>query len=356
MKIDPKGDQEFIAAIKFDDQSEQVAKSAAMLAARAGRPLRLVHVFEPSEAPLPVRERELFDSIPGEAAGIYDERSFVLTGPAGAATGRDGWPDGELEAAFEHAEAELRRLRELLPVADVPVATSVIVGVYPQALLELAASQRGALLVAGAEKTDPGLFQNRLRRTMRLMAGAAMPVLIVPDDGAGLATDSGRPLRVLVADDLSDSSRYAISNLTHMISSFHLTADILHIHVEPVNTAAMTLSPEYELEIWPGIVVQDRLINDRHEHIKTRMRNRSRTLRKVAVECGGSYHLELWHGNVSKELKRAVEVHEADISVFGKHHLLHLRPLALGQMGYKKMIGLNSAILVAPESGFESHA
>ena len=128
------------------------------------------------------------------------------------------------------------------------------------------------------------------------------------------------------------------------------------MHVEPVHTASMALSPEYELEIWPGIVVQDRLINDRHEHIKARMRNRSRTLRKVAVDYGGSYHLELWHGNVARELKRAVDVHEADISVFGKHHLLHLRPLALGQMGYKKMIRLNSAILVAPESGFETHA
>lgn len=353
MKIKKTRNQEVIAAIKLDRQSLKIAKAAAVLAARAGKDLRLVHVFEPEIAVPPTIDRDWFESYHGMAPGIYDERSFLFYAP-------DSYNElaTDVRAAdyFERAEADICGVAAQLSYFDIPIHTSVLVGNYPASILELSASHCGSLLVAGAEKKETGMFQLRLRDTFRLMAGSDLPVLIIPDSLEELDLGSDRPIRILVADDLSEHSLDAIRCLSDIIRNFNLLTNVLHNHVETLNTAALSLSPAFELVLWPGIEIKDRMINERHAFIKTRMINRSTGLRSSVESAGGEYHLELWHGNVANELKRASEVHKADITVFGKHHMFHSHPFSVGQMGYKKMMALDSAILVAPELGKEAHA
>jgi hypothetical protein len=69
---------------------------------------------------------------------------------------------------------------------------------------------------------------------------------------------------------------------------------------------------------------------------------------QVVEVNGGVCHFELWNGDVFEELNRAALNHQASIVVFGKHHAIHRHPVAVGQMGYQKMLNLNRAIMMAP--------
>ncbi len=299
MKIDLSINREILAVVTLDHAGLMVAKSAATLALKSHRRLRLVTVCDESQF------SDRTES--GTADALHQLGLFVDNG--------------------------------------IDVRSSVIDGRYPSALLELASAHQSILMVVGQRAGSPEAFNHMVE----LMAGASMPVLVIPETTERFAYDPSGLLNILIADDLTDSSAAAIECLTDFIHALCLPVNALHVHVEPVEVMSFALSPDYELKVWPQLGVRDRGLDIRYEKIKKTLRSRSSSLLETIDECGGSYHAELWHGDVLQELNRAALDHRASIVVFGKHHTIHKHPFAFGQMDYQKMLGLNRPIMMAPD-------
>jgi len=299
MKIDLSVNREILAVVTLDHAGLMVAKSAAALALKSQRRLRLVTVCD---------ESQISDKTEsGTADALHQFGLFVDNG--------------------------------------INVRSSVVDGRYPSALLELAAAHQSILMVVGQKAGS----DDALNHTIELMAGASMPVLVIPDTVQNFICDESGLLHVLVADDLKESSQAAIECLTDFIHTLRLQVNVLHVHVEPVEVKTLALSPDFELNFWPELAVRERPVEIRYETIMKTLRLRSRHLADVVSECGGTYHAELWHGDVSVELNRAAQSHRASMIIFGKHHLVHKHPWAIGQMDYQKMLNLNRPIMMAPE-------
>jgi nucleotide-binding universal stress UspA family protein len=191
-----------------------------------------------------------------------------------------------------------------------------------------------------------------MRRTARLMARTEVPVLVVPDTRKNTHPPNGM-IRFLIADDLAPSSLPAIKVVTDLVA-LGIRGDVLHLHVAPTPSAGHTADVDRSWEIWPGISIEDRLYNDHHEHLLDRLHARAEPLRSKLMARRGRYAAELWQGNVREEISRAAAIHQPDLTVFGRHHFLKRQPFSLGQMPFQSMLGLDSAVLVAPDRSLYS--
>ncbi len=298
MKIDLSINQEIMAVVTLDDAGLKVARSAAALALKSRRRLRLVTLCD--ESVTTDRDEQLTSNILREVARQIDAR--------------------------------------------LEVRTSVIDGRFPFTLLELASAQQSLLLIVGQSVGR----NDALGHTMELMAGASMPVLVIPETAQCFDFDDSGRLKILIADDLSQSAAVAIDCLSAFINLLCLSVDVLHMHVESVDDKSIVLSPNFELKLWPQLEVRERQLDSRCEKIKNILNDRGLRLSKVVEANGGVYHLELWHGDVFHELGRAAQNHQASIVVFGKHYAIHKSPFSTGQMGYQKMLNMNRPIMMAP--------
>lgn len=348
----PAGDGasgEIVAAIKFDAAAPYLIQAAAALAKRAKRKLRLVHIYSTDYPAYPESYMEAFGPR-GFSSELQQETYLPIAGE-----GVDDDPlvaEKDTQAAswgspVEHARSMLREYARLHVPTDVPTETTILIGTFPESLLENAASLGAALVVTGAATKDPGFLRAKLKHTFRLMAKTELPVLVIKDALEPFQIPD-RPVRMLLTDDLTDASLPVLSSAATLLSIFGLRADILHLHVEPQPTAGFALSPDYALEVWPGVSIRERLVNDQHERLLARLKQRAHDLAEKVIEAGGRYRTQLWHGRVEEEICRAAAVHQADLTVFGQHRFLHRDPLTLGQMPFGAMLNVGSAILVAP--------
>lgn len=317
---------EILVAVKFDAATEALVDLAQRLADTSGQRLRLVHVLS-RELPLHMPDRE-------EGAGL-ELASEALLDVNENLTGR-------LESAHRRlADLASRKLKGL-----VRFGTEVLIGEFPDALTEYSTARSATLVITGATRSQPGLLKSRLRRTCRLMAKTDVPVLVVPEARKAAHPPDGMT-RFLIADDLSPSAIPAIKVVADMVH-LGVRGDVLHLHVTPTPAAGQAGDPDRSWEIWPGISVEERLYNDHHEHLLDRLHARADDLRRKLSVRRGRYAAELWQGNVREEISRATAIHQPDLTVFGRHHFLKRQPFSLGQMPFQSMLGLDSAVLVAP--------
>lgn len=317
---------EILVAVKFDEATEALVDLAQTLAERSCQRLRLVHVLS-RELPLHVPDREFGMPLDLDAESLI-EIDENLT--------------GRLESAhLRLSELAGRRLKD-----GVRFGTEVLIGEFPDALTEFAAVRAATLVVTGATRRQPGLLRSRLRRTCRLMARTDVPVLVVPEPRRGQHPSDGMT-RILIADDLSPSGLPAVQVIADLVG-LGIRADVLHLHVTPPPVPGAGGDRDRSWEIWPGISVEDRLYNDHHEHLLDRLHARADLLQRRLAARRGFYVAELWQGNVREEISRATAIHQPDLTVFGRHHFLKRQPFALGQMPFASMLGVGSAVLVAP--------
>ena len=333
--------RDIVVAVKLDNRAPPLLAAAGALAAAARRPLRIVHVFTRED---PAERFELeTDHLASIFAGSWAE-DVGERAAARFAHGFDATMESELERLHDLA-------REHVPEGVTTHAT-LLVGSYPETLCDYAATEPVQLVIAGAPRRG-GLATRvgggKHRHALRLMGRASVPVLVLPADRA-LPALAARPLKLLLADDLTPASLPALRAACELASLLAGPLDVLHVHVEPLPTAGFALSADYELEVWPGISLKERLVNDHHDRLKRRLRERAERVRAVVEGRGGIYATQLWHGNVPQELRSAAEVHGAQVCVFGRHHFLHRQPLALGQMPFGAMLETGGAVLIAPEA------
>jgi nucleotide-binding universal stress UspA family protein len=332
---------EIITAINFDDLAAGLVRVSAALAAASHRTLRLAHVFSPEYIGIADFYPDARERWEGRAERWDEGWAAPYLGPPGRYTvGR------RVDPSMDQAESYLSALAAAEAGSGVITHTTVLTGEFPDALADFAATSNASLLVVGAPVHRPGILKARLRPTLRLMATSPIPVLAVADPAAKL-TLQDKALRVLVADDLTPTSLPAIDAAAELLETVQAPVDVLHLHVEPLPPPGFNAAFDPELAVWPGISIKERLLDDHLEQLQNRLVMRGTPLATRAVATGGKYSAELWQGQVARELKRAVQMHGADLVVFGRHHFLHRQPLALGQMPFPSMLGLGSAVMVA---------
>jgi nucleotide-binding universal stress UspA family protein len=294
-----------IAAVRIDRSPSPVMRAALWLAKRRHLPVRMTYVFNPATP--------------------------------GAIT------------QFAAVRARLEEKAKTYSLTGVSITVDALLADYPTGLWEHAAEVDAALIVVGAHGGSSGFLNTNLRPVFQLLAHAAMPVLVLPDL-TPRPRRRERPLRVLLADEMSAGTTPVIAAATRLVEALELPIELMHLHVAAVPAVGFALSPDYQLDVWPGLSVSERLVSDHHEHLKQTMRTRAVALERALRTAGGQYRAELWHGHVADEIARAVQTLEPDITVFGRHQLIHRKPLALGQMPFDAMLKLNGAILVAPQA------
>ncbi len=347
----PEG--EIIVAVKADQAAKDLLACGAGLARACGRSLRLVQIDLP-DYPM----HSLYGYGVHDFGGFSDGSlsDLCADGAGDTAWRSDADDDHHLplrqRTRHELATTGLRQLAERLTASGIPTQSTVIVGDFPDMLLQHAVARNAALIITGAATRHPGLFSNKLRHIYRLMARTEVPVLVVPDAGKplviGTAGSSAR-LRVLLADDLTTGSVPAIATLTALVGRLHLAVDIVHLHVEPDrNTNDFVLLASAEQEIWPGIKLGTRLVSDHEALLRGALDERAYELEAAAVRRGGTYTSTLWHGPVAASIQRAVHELEPTFCVFGQHHVLRPRTMAWGQMPFGTMLHVDSPVLVAP--------
>lgn len=319
---------EILVAVKFDAATAALVELAQRLADTSGQKLRLVHVLS-RELPLHMPERDRGDDL--------------TLMPEALITGTEALTSRMQQAHRRLADLADRKLNGL-----VRFGTDVIIGEFPDALTEYSVARAATLVIAGAARRHPGLLKARMRRTCRLMARMDVPVLVVPDTRNSRHAADGM-IRFLIADDLSAAALPALRVVTNLIDR-GIRGDVLHLHVTPTPMVDNGGDADGSWEIWPGISVEDRLYNDHHEHLLDRLHDRAARLRANLQRRQGRYAAELWQGNVREEISRATTVHQPDLTVFGRHHFLKRQPFSLGQMPFLSMLGVGSAVLVAPDS------
>jgi hypothetical protein len=332
---------EIITSINFDDLAAGLVRVSAALAAATHRSLRLVHVFSPEYLGIADFYPDARERWEGRSERWDEGWTASYLGPPGRyAVGR------QVDPSMDQAEEYLSTLAAAEAASGVITHTTVLSGEFPDALAAFAATSHASLLVVGAPMHRPGILKARLRPTLHLMAKSKVPVLAVADPAAKLLLQE-RALRLLVADDLTQASVPAIVAASELLETVETPVDVLHLHVEPVPPPGFNAAFDPELSVWPGISIKERLMDDHLEQLQNRLAMRGTPLATRAAATGGSYAAELWQGNVARELKRAVQVHHADLVVFGRHHFIHRQPLGLGQMPFPTMLGLGSSIMVA---------
>jgi nucleotide-binding universal stress UspA family protein len=350
---------EIVAAVDFDDRAGVIIQTAAQLSRLRGLPLRLVHAISPeslgADEPWP-EDLEGLSGLEWRALARSSSPGDLVDGISPLAIDSVSSHVSNLALAeVRDAERRLLELAQRFANESKNVRVEATFGYFPDTFLdwmsvptlEKAEDNKPVLFIVGAPTNKPGFMKNKLKPVQRLMAKSRVPVLVLSDQVSHLQL-SKRPLRLLVADDLSEDTQKVMVATKNLVTALGLPVEVQHIHVEPVATAGWALSPEYRLVVWPGISVEDRLINDHHEALKDQLRYRGKDLRAAVESLGGHYHIELWHGGVAEELQRAVQVLQADVSIFGQHHFLHRRPVGFGQMPFTSMLEVESAVLIAP--------
>ncbi len=316
---------EILVAVKFDAATEALVDLAQRLADTSKQSLRLVHVLS-RDLPLHLPTREKGTSQSFMSDSLVDTENLT----------------GRLESAHRRlSDLASRKLKGL-----VRFGTEVLIGEFPDALTEYSVARSATLVITGATRSQPGLLKSRLRRTCRLMAKTDVPVLVVPESSKTSHPPDGLT-RFLIADDLSPSALPAIKVVADLVN-LGIRGDVLHLHVAPTPTPGQSGSHDRSWEIWPGISVADRLYNDHHDQLLDLLHSRAEGLRLKLTARRGRYVAELWQGNVREEISRATAIHQPDLTVFGRHHFLKRQPFSLGQMSFASMLGLDSAVLVAP--------
>lgn len=319
-----------LVAIKFDDSQTALMKVAEGLALRTGLRLRCVHVLESKP------ESTLGRYYPGE---LYFSRLTYA----------------RQRQLIQDAEDRLTSLqKELNP--SLAVETAVHLGHAAQLLMADASTQRVSCILSAHHVNAKRFLPKGFSTSLTLLAEAPVPVLSLPV--GSLLFTPGERLRVLLADDLRESCEKAVAVACELVAGLE-NAELLHAHIYS--------EKQEDLEEWSDFAGEllfardyaaSRPLDERAlvSHLETKFHALlGQRLEKTAfgraakaAEFNNSYRRVLATGSVLEQLSKLVSEIAPDLIIFGRHHLIHRRPLSLGKMPFYAMLGLNQAILSVP--------
>ncbi len=314
-----------IIATKLDRLGQELVTYSQHLFRNSLIPFRLVHAIEPK-------------FVPGVIAGYPGD--FV-----GTKLAKD-WEDSSYAAAIEKAAAVAN---QVLPERE--CSYNVVFGRIPSAIVAEAISNNGALIVAAAGQMADKSFPYGYSTSLGLMAGSSLPIMITPNHLSRL--NNYDHLRVLIADDLTDSSRSAITLGCEFANAFP-RSEVMHLHICKSSFEDIEKWGDQLLEsMTAGTIPMDPTFKKAEflDKVGSYYRNALETRvgsAKLLIEQTGAYHASVLYGDPFTQFAYAVGKFNPDLVIFGRHELVHTRPLGVGKMPFHAMLALNRTIVIAP--------
>lgn len=318
-----------VAGIALMDSDFNFVSSLNALAVRTGMSVHLVHVIEPWTA---------------EYSNAFFPGEYTSSRVAEFAETK----------RIERAESKLKELATAFS-PDVKCTFSVEVGSIVNALTQEANRQRASLITCSLIQGEPKFLPRVFSTPLNLMAEANVPVLIIPNETS--LDFSDRHLRLLVCDNLEEASRSAIGTALELSLALKET-DLIHLHVypKPANDLkkwandVLALMTEHRLPVNPGFS-PEQVIENTEKEVKTKLALRLGFEKDLLETQGnGNYRQLVCFGEVDAEIHAVVKNESPDIVVFGRHHLIHKKPFAIGKVPFSAMLTVEKPILMVPSS------
>jgi nucleotide-binding universal stress UspA family protein len=320
-------DVKILAATSFEDSESNLLAYAKSMKDALGAKVRLTHV---NDVVLSHAWGQVYPS------GYYDPTLLNIL---------------EKEAKQE-AEKQLDELTLSYFQADKAVETACMTGLVADALDADARTSRSSLILVGLAEKSYRFMPKGLSTTLSLMSTAHVPVLAVPSDVKQVR--QGKSVNIVICDDLYEHSFSAVTTAVELAVGFK-NANVYHLHVhkespERIRKTARHIQELMDLNRLPfnKSFNAETFLADTQAKIRQKLESRMGDAKLIIEESGGKYTSEVLFGDVQENLKAYAESKRPDMIVFGRHEVLHKKPLGVGKLPFYTMTQLGVPVMVAP--------
>lgn len=323
MQHDPRPENgHVIVAVNFDEDTTALKKTAIGLAMQFATSIRFVHVIEPSVD----YANEIYglDGFSVPVAGI-ETRAELLN---------DAW------SKMAELTADIK--------LSVPVDGQVLEGDVSAAIIAEAVSSHANLIVCSARPKEYKYLPRGFSVALSLMHDA--PVAVLVTTGKHFDATQER-MRVLIADDLNESSKNAVAKAYEFASGCHQSR-VRHVHVhgdlrDKLSGRWAELKDKIPfLHRQAGTL--DNLVQVDHDARVKTMSSRGGIQQFLATQGGVITEMEIRTGDVEEEIHRCASDFLPSLVVFGRHRSWRSRPFLIGRLPLKTMLAGFAAVLVIP--------
>jgi nucleotide-binding universal stress UspA family protein len=312
-----------LAAIGFDEHSEAILATAANLAKRMQKRLRLVHVVEPWVGRMHAKPF-------GENSPLWNVAYAVEQNAVSLATDR------------------LKELASSLD-KDIDCEVRVFQGAPAEWLDADSFANHARLIICGVARGKNPFLPKGLSTALSLLHHGKIPILIVDKDVHELpefsATAKKKSLKIALADDLSPESERGVDQAMHVAQDMGCS-HMDHFHVSGLSKENIEASVTQALAASHSPLGDSVSADDLHAAISEKLRDRLKGRKRDAGF--DSYSQVILEGNVHDEIARHLAETKPDIVIFGKHQMFHKKPFIIGRVPFRVMVSLNIPLMVIP--------
>ncbi|MGE0174281.1 MAG: universal stress protein [Oligoflexales bacterium] len=232
------------------------------------------------------------------------------------------------------------------------VETSCLTGLIADTLDADARTSHSSVILVGLAERSYRYIPKGLSTALSLMSSSHLPVIAVPHNVTSVRESNS--INLVVCDDLHEHSFAAITTAVELAAALK-NANVFHLHVHKESQDRVKKTARHILELMDlGRIPLDkefsaeRFFTETKTKIRQKLESRIGDARLVIEENGGRYLPEVLFGNVAENLKNYTEETRPDMLVFGRHELLHKKPLSIGKLPFYSITQLGIPILVAP--------
>ena len=323
-----KFENKILVGTVFDDHWEDCIPQLTEFAKATNSQIRLAHVIRPIEYHRTI------------ASHYYESINYETL---------------NLEETFEKDFREkLAKLQKKFVEQDVPCDTKILWGPTAGSLMAEAKSWGASMIVAKLRSSPKQYMPYSLSTIINLMTFSEVPVMTLPHEGE--LDLSKKDPKILIADNLREETENIVKiavNFGNMIGPSHF----VHFHVhnqakqEILRLGDTILNAMLENKAKDKTdFVPDKLLKDIEADINSKFEKRYDVAAADIAHGKHHYIQETVYNNVREALEEKVKDYGPDFIIFGKHHTLHAKPMAIGKIPFYTMLNFDIPTLTIPEA------
>jgi nucleotide-binding universal stress UspA family protein len=257
------------------------------------------------------------------------------------------------EQAEEEAQNKMRQVvNEHFANDPVQPETQCLTGLVADSLDADARLSRSSLVMVAVKERSYKLMPRGFSTVLSLMAHSKVPVMVIPAEAK--PPQEGTPLKLLFCDDLKPHSQAGIGLALDIIAGISY-GELHHVHFhEKDQSDVEAMAQDIQQMMSMGRIPFDdkfssaKLVDQIKAYIEQKMLGRLGDAKLIVEENGGTYFNRIYFGDVADQLTRCIEEVNPDLVIFGRHELVHRKPLGIGKLPFYAMLNVGKPIIVAP--------
>ena len=313
-----------VVAVQLDDLAPALIRAGAQVAEKTGGKLTVVHVCEPTN---PVAW------------------SYAMGGGFGLESVATIIEDQQIDAATTELKSIVAAIKTTCPVTQ-----KVITGNPASVVAGEASSSGASLIVTGASPGTHRFVPSGLSTALSLMGHATCAVLVMTRESKFDLSRKG--FKVLVADDLRDTSHPALSAAYAAAVAAGPGAELLQTHVNGLTRESLAAGLEAALASSRATIASDKTAEEvfgmMMKSIENKLVERLSGIAWAKPPAGLTCKKMVCTGNVTEELEKVLGTFAADLVVYGRHQTFHHKPFMVGQVPFFSVLAHKRPVLVVP--------